>query len=298
MKNKYSIIGHSILAIALAVSTVSCSKDDSTNQGTELVISKDGLPKATLATINTYFGGTANIKVASQAYTANIYNSIYNVKLNTSFEIDFDDNGVWTEIESENDTPIPESFLIAELPIIFEYCINEFPDNYVMEIEREKFGYTVELNNGTDLIFDRNQNLIGYELDDNDEKIRIPFSQLPIITQKFLAGYYDEFDFITIKKEVDDKEITYKVYLTNGVKIEFDYTGMWTEIDGNDEAPIPNNLIPINIINFLDIEYPTFVVTEIEVNKNGTFSLEIYDSGIDQEIEMEFDQDGNFIGLD
>lgn len=298
MKKTYSILGSSILAIALAITTVSCEKDDNNNDTTEVVINKEALPKNATVTIDTYFDGKAGIKVAKQSTQPNIYNSVYKVILNNEFEIDFDKTGIWTEVEGKNDYPIPESFLLAEVPRIYSYCVATFPENYIIEIEREKFGYTVELSNGTDLIFDVNENLIGIDLDDDDEEIRIPFEDLPTITKEFLADYYLNASIITIKKETDDGIRSYKIYLTNGVKIKFDDQGYWTEIDGKNNNPIPTALIPVQVNTFLALNYPSFYVTEIEIEKNGFLSVEIYNPDTRKEIELEFDNNGNLVKID
>lgn len=295
MKNKYSILRSSILSIALVIVTVSSDKDDNSNDTTEIVISKEALPKNAALTIDTYFDGKAGIKVAKQSNQPNIYNSIYKVILNNEFEIDFDKIGIWTEVEGKYNNPIPESFLLAEVPLIYAFCISTFPENYIVEIERERFGYTVELSNGTELIFDTNENFIGMDLDDDDEEIRIPFEDLPVITKEFIEGYYINSSIITIKKETDDGIRSYKIYLTNGVKIKFDDQGYWIQIESSKNNPVPSQLMPVPISSYLALNYPSFYVTEIEIEKNGFLSVEIYNPNTHKEIELEFDNNGNLI---
>jgi hypothetical protein len=59
-------------------------------------------------------------------------------------------------------------------------------------------------------------------------------NHLPKTAKTFLAGH---FKGIPVSSAIEDREIygvdEYKVYLNNGMKMEFDSNGNWKEVDGN-----------------------------------------------------------------
>ncbi len=71
-------------------------------------------------------------------------------------------------------------------------------------------------------------------------------------------------------KEVKQNAITeldgtlYEVKLQNGIEIDFDEYGNWTEIDGNNTA-IPQGLVPTEIRNYVVANYPnSLYITSID----------------------------------
>ncbi len=84
----------------------------------------------------------------------------YEVVLANGTDIDFDKNGEWVEIEGKR-TPIPVSILPDTSG---NYLRTNFPENVMIQIEKKRDGYEVELNNDFTLEFDSNGRLI--KLDD------------------------------------------------------------------------------------------------------------------------------------
>ncbi|MCY4781730.1 PepSY-like domain-containing protein [Sphingobacterium sp. UT-1RO-CII-1] len=296
MKYKYKFWIQFVVVLFLASVLVSCS-DDEVERPEKEVIADTELPAASKMTINTYFDG-ATIKEARKVSVPNIYNSIFSVSLSSKFEIDFDRNGIWTEIESEDNRSIPAKFLEIEVPGIYTYIQDNYVDFYVVEIEREKYGFTVELNNGIDLVFDKEEQFIGIDIDDDKDEIRIPFEELPEITRVFLTNHFSNTEAVTIKKDRDDRDVSYKVYLSTGVKIEFDAKGNWEEIESKRYTAIPLSFLPSRISGYIRQHFTDYILTEVEREDDGGYSLELYNKKLDSTIEVEFDQHGNFIELD
>ncbi len=114
-------------------------------------IGKEQLPNAASIFIEQNFP-TAQISQIIQELDTRKKN--YTVWLDNGIIIEFDKNGAWKEIHSNGSTPIPE--IIIPTPIS-SYVTQYFPSNKIIEIEKEKKGkYNVELNDGTEILFDRN----------------------------------------------------------------------------------------------------------------------------------------------
>ena len=88
-----------------------------------------------------------------------------------------------------------------------------------------------------------------------------------------------------------DRDFTdndYTVYLDNGVKVEFDGSGKWDSIKG----AVPSAVIPAKIKNYLSQHYASFNVVKIDRKRYG------YEVELNNDLELKFDVNGNFLGLD
>ncbi len=294
----YKLISRTFLAVAASITLFSCSDNNDFNETGGETIEVSALPEASRATLNTYFN-EASVTSAKKSSSANIYGSIYSALLSNGFEIDFNENGLWTEIESEKNLAIPTQFLQDELPKVQTYLAANYANNVVVEIERERYGFTIELNNGIDLVFDQEQNLIGVDLDeDDDDEVRITFEELPENSRTFINTRFEGATAVTVKKETDDNQVSYDVYLNNRIKIEFDAAGNWTAIESKGNVAIPSTAIPAAIAQYLVEQYAAYVLTEIEINDNGGFTVEIENRLTTRDMELIFDANGNFLRLD
>ena len=76
----------------------------------------------------------------------------YDVVLSGGTSIEFDENGNWEEIDSKV-TALPASVIPGA---IAEYTAKNHAGNAIMQIEKDKNGFDVELVDNTDLEFDAN----------------------------------------------------------------------------------------------------------------------------------------------
>ncbi|MGG5507718.1 MULTISPECIES: PepSY-like domain-containing protein [unclassified Myroides] len=285
--------------IALALFTVctiaftACSSDDANPVHIE-TIAVDQLPQQTQQFIASVFPN-ATISQANKGTKPNYYGSFYKLILNNNIEIDFDQEGNWTEIETTNHTAIPQEFLTQEVPLIQTYIAEHYPAHFAVEIDRDRKGYEVKLNSGLELIFDHNQVFMGIDADlDNDEEL-IPLKDLPTTAQTLLTTHFPTSEIVLIKKENDEEDSTYKVYLTEGFKIEFDLLGNWTEIESNQGKAIPSALLPAPLIDYIQTHYTTFTLQSVE-KKTNHFEVDLTKGK--QEVELIFDLEGNFVRVD
>ncbi|QBJ86991.1 hypothetical protein DDI74_12280 [Chryseobacterium gleum] len=117
-------------------------------------------------------------------------------------------------------------------------------------------------------------------------------NQLPKTAKNFLAVH---FKGIPVNSAIEDREIygvdEYKVYLTNGMKMEFDSSGNWKEVDGKHQK-IPYGFIPGSIRNYSTKNFPNTYIIKIE-KKRWSYKAELSNG-----LELEFDRNGNFKKID
>ena len=134
-----------VLLIGLiTLSTVACHKEDPTPNGpTEY----NNLPQQAQQFISQHFP-TATITAVV------IDDGRYEVWLNNGTEIEFTMQGEWKEVDGHMNK-VPDSIIPTK---ILEFVTANYPDNYIVKIEKDYDGYDIELNNGLDLDFDYNGN--------------------------------------------------------------------------------------------------------------------------------------------
>ncbi|MDO4335637.1 MAG: PepSY-like domain-containing protein [Bacteroidales bacterium] len=131
----------------------------------------------------------------------------------------------------------------------------------------------------------------GDEYDDYWEET-VDFVNLPSRAMAFVEEFYPYAEVVRVEKEYDDGEVLYEVKFSNGHEVVFSSDGRWLEVEAPDGRSIPYGIVPLPIQDFLDQYYYDYGVNEI--NKTG-FGYEVeLTTGLD----MRFDRDGYFIGID
>lgn len=116
------------------------------------------LPAAARTFISTYFARAqvSHIKIESELFQT----KKYEVLLTDRTEIEFDRHGEWLEVDCD-EKPVP----IGLVPTyVTAYLKENFPDAYVIKIERERREIEVDLSNDWSLTFNTKGELI--EIDD------------------------------------------------------------------------------------------------------------------------------------
>ena len=139
------MIGAFILSTLLVLT--SCSNDDNASTN-EVVIEANALPETAQNFVTTHFPDATYRRIEKQNI-ADDDGSVYDVHLSNGFEIDFDINGNWTDIDG-GQTAIPTA-IIPEA--IVNYVTTTYPSLFITTIEIEPTGYDVELSNELDLVF-------------------------------------------------------------------------------------------------------------------------------------------------
>ncbi|WP_265132576.1 PepSY-like domain-containing protein [Chryseobacterium oranimense] len=117
-------------------------------------------------------------------------------------------------------------------------------------------------------------------------------NQLPKTAKTFLATH---FKGITVGSAIEDREIygvdEYQAYLANGMKVEFDSSGNWKEVDGKHQK-IPYGFIPASIRNYAAKNFPNTYIVKIEKERWS------YKAELSNGLDLEFDRNGNFRRID
>lgn len=136
----------------------SCSSDDDDDNDT--VIAESSLPQAARTFVSQYFP-SEKITLAKEGVVVNpITKSKYYVYLTNSYEIDFDTDGIWVEVELDTKDAVElPADVLALLPAnALSYVRTNYPSDIIKSMKKLVVNnlqrYEVDLNSGPDLTFD------------------------------------------------------------------------------------------------------------------------------------------------
>lgn len=138
-----------ILAVA-GISTVAMAKDVYER-------SASVLPKAAQTVLAKNFDSKVNLVKIDREY-GRIKD--YEVILNDGTEVTFDRKGIWENIEVASSKSVPISLIPAS---IVKYINEKVPGQVIVGIEKESYGYEVELANGLEYKFNHKGQFIRYD---------------------------------------------------------------------------------------------------------------------------------------
>lgn len=140
------------LALSVLLTGMCCACDS-----LDRPIGVDRLPEAARQTLASHF---KDQPVAYASVDEELFGKEYTVVFSDGVKIDFSGSGQWEKIDAGR-SAVPSSVVPAP---IRESIAARFPGRHVSQIERDRRGYEVELDNGMDLKYDRNFRLV--EVDD------------------------------------------------------------------------------------------------------------------------------------
>ena len=109
------------------------------------------------------------------------------------------------------------------------------------------------------------------------------YKNLPPEAKSTIENHFPGIDVIRVETDHDDGKITYDVTLSNGIEIEFDSDGRWTDIDGNRATSLPDGLIPAQILEYVNQNFAGAKITGIDRRYRG------YEVELDNGVELKFD---------
>lgn len=121
------------------------------------------------------------------------------------------------------------------------------------------------------------------------EKVISP-NDLPATSNNYVTTHFPSQKIVQAVKEVDDLKTTWKVYLDNGTKLEFNKSGDIIDIESNQE--LPDSVIPSAILNYVNTNYPSEFIKEWELDSTKQ------DVKLSNGLTLEFDRNGNFLRID
>lgn len=131
---------------------------------------------------------------------------------------------------------------------------------------------------------------------DKDDPIEtgVSYAELPHAGKAVIETHFDQHTVanITRKQRPDTDGTLYEVRLSNGIEIDLDKDGNWTDIDGNRQA-LPDALIPAPILQYVRQQYPAPLFIEgIDKEPYG------YQVDLSNDVDLRFGANGNFLGID
>ena len=139
------------MAIFAAVSLSACNHED------KKVIQFGELPQAAQTFVNTHF---ADKQVSIVYHDTELADKDYEVIFTDGANIDFSKKGEWTEVEDRDTNGVPTAIMLQG---IVDYVSNNFAGQYVVQLGKERSNYEVELNNGVEMVFDKEGQFLRYD---------------------------------------------------------------------------------------------------------------------------------------
>ena len=118
-------------------------------------ITYNQLPQTAQALLKQYFGDKVPLIVTMDW-------DDYTIVYDSGEKVEFDKNGNWKDIECYN-SKVPNEAVPAQ---ISTYISQNYPGKSVIKIERHRSVYEVKLNNGMEIEFNRNFQVIDMDFDD------------------------------------------------------------------------------------------------------------------------------------
>jgi hypothetical protein len=117
-------------------------------------------------------------------------------------------------------------------------------------------------------------------------------NSLPPQAREFIEAHFPDATIVRVVRDRDDLLTSYDVVLSNQVELEFDKNGECYSVDGNRDQPIPDSVIPMNVLDYIRTNYPNAFIREWEKSKT------IQEVKLSTREELVFNLAGTFLRLD
>ena len=144
-KIKYFLLMAMVMTMSL---TMSADDDDR-------VITYDQLPQAAQTFLKQHFAKKVPLVVTADW-------DDFTIRYESGEKIEFDRSGNWKDIECYN-SKVPTEAVPAQ---ISSYISQNYPGKSIIKLERHRSVYEVKLNNGMEIEFNRNFQVVDVDFDD------------------------------------------------------------------------------------------------------------------------------------
>ncbi|MCC6600249.1 MAG: PepSY-like domain-containing protein [Crocinitomicaceae bacterium] len=100
-----------------------------------------------------------------------------------------------------------------------------------------------------------------------DKETILPEQDVPIEIKNYISTHFPDCNITKTIKEKGEKEEMYEVTLSCGVKLEFNKAKSIIDIDGT--SKLPDSVIPVEILNYVNFHYPGNHVVGWEIQSNN-----------------------------
>ena len=111
--------------------------------------------------------------------------------------------------------------------------------------------------------------------------------KLPAQAKQFVAANFNGVNVLSVQRD----GLGYDVILHDGTSLEFSHSGQWTKVDCG-LNPLPAGVLPTNIAQYVSANFPANYATKIKYDDRR------YEVDMNNDLELRFDKNGNYIGLD
>ena len=111
--------------------------------------------------------------------------------------------------------------------------------------------------------------------------------KLPAQAKQFVAAHFNGIEVLSVRKD----GFKYDVVLFDGTEMEFSHGGQWIEVDCG-LNPLPDGVLPANTAKYLTAKFPMNFATHVK------FEHKRYEVELDNDLDLLFDKNGNFMGAD
>jgi hypothetical protein len=133
MKNSFLVFSLIIVSIAF----ISCDDDK--------IVNERDLPAIAQAFLQAHFPD-ATVNLVEKDFDS------YDVHLSNGFEVEFTKSGVWDDVKNYA-VSIPASILALIPGGINEYVATNYPNQFMVGVNKERYGFDIDLNTGIELEF-------------------------------------------------------------------------------------------------------------------------------------------------
>lgn len=134
--------------------------------------------------------------------------------------------------------------------------------------------------------------IFGFSISASAQKTTIQVNELPENAKSFIKQHFKNETVSYVIKEEEFLVIDeYKVALSDGTEIEFNKNGNWKEIS-NKTRGIKTSVVPTKILNYCTKSFPNTSIKKIEKSRWK------YEVELSNDLDLEFDSDGNFKRID
>ena len=215
----------------------------------------------------------------------------YKVKLSDQTKLKFNHSFEWIEVDCEHSTIygiVPASIVPEQ---ITDYVTTNFPNNHIDQIEKENYGWEIELNNDHEIKFDHDFNVISGGGNGGGGNGGGNNSNYPEINT-FVSTYFPQAGIRKVERDGNK----YEVELTDNTEIDFNLGFEWKKIDCDDSnvyGSVPTELVPVQITDYVTANFPNKHIDSIEKKNNGGWEIELSNG-----YEISFDANFNVTEID
>jgi len=111
--------------------------------------------------------------------------------------------------------------------------------------------------------------------------------KLPDQAKQFIATNFNGVDMLSVRKD----GFHYEAVLFDGTELEFRHNGQWIKVDCGMNQ-LPAGVLPANTAQYLTAKFPMNFATHVK------YEHKRYEVELNNDLDLLFDENGNFIGTD